>query len=63
MTDDKRNQDNLNEEERSQIGQIGGKASNSGQKGGKAQSGYTEDNTTDKTSPLSDTSMNDEDLE
>ena len=62
MADDKRHQDNLSEEERSRIGQMGGKASHSGQKGGKAQSGYTEDNTTDTTRPLGDTSMNDEDL-
>lgn len=63
MTDDKRHQDNLSEEERSRIGQMGGKASHSGQKGGQAQSGSTENDTTDATNPLGDTSMNDEDIE
>ena len=62
MADEKRQQDNLSKEERSRIGQMSGNASHSGQKGGQAQSGYSSGNTTDDTRPLSDTSMNDEDL-
>ena len=62
MADDKTHQDDLSEEERSRTGRMGDQASHSGQKGGKAQSGYTGDNTTDDTRPLSDMTKKDRDL-
>ena len=64
MADDKRNQDNLSEEERSRIGQMGGQASHSGQKGGQAQNDYSSDDTTTgmANDPTSDSSLSDEDL-
>ena len=62
MADDKKHQDNLSEEDRSQTGQMGGKNSHSGQKGGKAQGGYAGDNPSDGTHPHSDNAMKDEDL-
>ena len=61
MADDKRNQDNLSEEDRSRVGQMGG---HSGQKGGQSQSDYNAEDTNSGMAkdPTADTSLNDEDL-
>jgi hypothetical protein len=64
MADDKRQQDNLSDEERSRIGQMGGQASQSGQKGGQAQSDYSKEdtNTGIANDTTNDRSLSDEDL-
>ena len=61
MADDKKQQDNLNEEDTSQ---MGGSHAQSGQKGGQAQSDFSNEDTDNgmANDPTNDRSLSDEDL-